>query len=434
MKKTLISALTTAIVVGAASTTFAAANPFSDVPSDSWAYDAVSQLAQDGVVEGYGDGTFRGQTTITRYEMAQMVAKAMAKSDVSKADKAIIDKLAAEFADELNNLGVRVSNLEKKVDNVKFTGELRYRYTSTRHDSNMHGQNSKDNTNQVLFRLEPTAQINEHWAAKARIDYTTDMDSSKNNNNSTVDRAYAEGNYKNLNIKLGKLPYYSNQGLIIDERVSGGQITFGKDFKTTLTVGRYNFDNEYTGLNYTPWSDGSGASSTASYQALAFSYDAGKKFSAALEYHHLKGVGRDTNIFNTGKAYGADTANIWELGFGYKFTPTFKMDLAYAKNTQGNLDGKFNKAYNIALNYKGATPANKGSFGVFAAYRYLGQTATIAPTYDAIKDGQKGWEVGTSYTFAPNIVGTFKYFNGKDLKVDSDKDASRLFANLDFFF
>ena len=119
MKKTLVSALTTALVVGAASTTFAAANPFSDVPADHWAYDAVAQLAQDGVINGYGDGTFRGQQEITRYEMAQMVAKAMAKTDVSAADKAMIDKLAAEFSDELNNLGVRVSNLEKKTDNVK---------------------------------------------------------------------------------------------------------------------------------------------------------------------------------------------------------------------------------------------------------------------------------------------------------------------------
>ena len=79
MKKTLTAALTTALVVGAASTTFAAANPFSDVPADHWAYDAVAQLADDGVIEGYGDGTYRGQNEITRYEMAQMVAKAMAK-------------------------------------------------------------------------------------------------------------------------------------------------------------------------------------------------------------------------------------------------------------------------------------------------------------------------------------------------------------------
>ena len=124
MKKSLVSALTTALVVGAASTTFAAANPFSDVPADHWAYDAIAQLAAEGVVEGYGDGSYRGEQEITRYEMAQMVAKAMAKGVSS----ATLDKLAAEFADELNQLGVRVAALEKKVDNVKWAGQLRYRY------------------------------------------------------------------------------------------------------------------------------------------------------------------------------------------------------------------------------------------------------------------------------------------------------------------
>ena len=128
MKKTLVSALAAALVVGAAGTTFAAANPFSDVPRDHWAYDAVTQLANDGVVEGYGDGTFRGDRNITRYEMAQMVAKAMAKGDLSASDRALVDRLAAEFADELNNLGVRVSNLEKHADMVKWNGKLEYTY------------------------------------------------------------------------------------------------------------------------------------------------------------------------------------------------------------------------------------------------------------------------------------------------------------------
>ena len=129
MKKTLVSALTTALVVGAASTTFAAANPFADVPADHWAYDAVAQLASDGVVNGYpADGQFKGDATMTRYEMAQIVAKAMAKADSTYANKAMLDKLAAEFADELANLGVRVAALENKVDNVKWNGLIRYEY------------------------------------------------------------------------------------------------------------------------------------------------------------------------------------------------------------------------------------------------------------------------------------------------------------------
>ena len=122
-------------MMGIASTSFAATNPFSDVPADSWAYDAVTTLANDGVIDGYPDGTYQGQNTMTRYEMAQIVARAMARTDLEKADKAIVDKLAAEFAEELDNLGVRVSDLEKKSDNIKWKGELKYKYVQANHDA-----------------------------------------------------------------------------------------------------------------------------------------------------------------------------------------------------------------------------------------------------------------------------------------------------------
>ena len=109
MKKSLVLAMAMALGVTASAY---AANPFSDVPAGHWAYDSINKLAAAGVVEGYGDTTFGGDKLMTRYEMAQIVAKAMAKG-------ANVDKLAAEFADELDNLGVRVANLEKKADNVK---------------------------------------------------------------------------------------------------------------------------------------------------------------------------------------------------------------------------------------------------------------------------------------------------------------------------
>ena len=95
MKKTVAAAVAAAVVVGASATTFAAANPFSDVPAGHWAYQSVAKLAAQGVIEGYGDGTYRGDRNITRYEMAQMIAKAMAKNP-SGAAKADLDRLAAE--------------------------------------------------------------------------------------------------------------------------------------------------------------------------------------------------------------------------------------------------------------------------------------------------------------------------------------------------
>jgi len=415
MKKTLVTAITTALVVGAASTTFAAANPFSDVPRDNWAYDAVAKLAQDGVVNGYGDGTFRGDNTITRYEMAQIVAKAMAKDDVSAADKATIDKLAAEYADELNNLGVRVDNLEKKVDNVKFTGEARYRYTSERHVE------GKTNHNGFLFRLEPTAQINENWVAKARMDWESDLAQDTNANTTTVDRVYVEGSLFNgkADVKLGKFPTYSSQGLIIDANVSGGEIIFGDKLKTTITAAKYN--NQYA--SNPEIFAGSSNKGTGNYAAIQFDYPVNDKLALTASYNTVK-----ADVIG-----GSDKARIWAVGGSYKFDNNISLAGLYAKNTEDatNLGGEL-KAGNVQLSYKGADAAKVGSFGAYAAYRHIGKASVLDPTYDGVDKGQKGYEIGTTYTFYKNVVGTVLYFDGTDIA--TDKDASKLFANVDFFF
>lgn len=113
-----------------------AANPFMDVPMNHWAYDAVSQLASRGVVSGYPDGAFKGEWKATRYEMASVVARALAYVDMNKASKQdleLLKKLVVEFKDELDALGVkvdeldaRVAVLEKDIGGWKIWGELRF--------------------------------------------------------------------------------------------------------------------------------------------------------------------------------------------------------------------------------------------------------------------------------------------------------------------
>ena len=348
MKKTLVSALTTALVIGAASTTFAASNPFSDVPADHWAYDAVTQLAADGVIEGYGDSTFQGNKNITRYEMAQMVAKAMAKTDVSAADKALIDKLAAEFSDELNNLGVRVSNLEKHSDMVKWNGKLRYTYSSKRVEDEAK-DDSKDKTNkdELLFRLEPTAEVNDHWNVKARLDAKTYLDSDSGNGSDDVKlkRAYAEGNYKNFSTQLGKFGLYTpEEGLVFDDEMSGAKVTFGKDLKASLYAGRLDLSDSATAKNMTGGS--AHYDDTANMQGITLQYSnpAASKLSGGAAYYHLNSdsfKGSTDNKINSGVAYakGAndeDTANIWSLNAAYNFDGISKLSAAYANNTSAD--------------------------------------------------------------------------------------------------
>ena len=432
MKKTLVSALTTALVVGAASTTFAAANPFSDVPADHWAYDAVTQLAADGVIEGYGDTTFRGQQNITRYEMAQMIAKAMARTDVSASDKALIDKLAAEFSDELNNLGVRVSNLERNADNVKWNGQARYRYWSQRYEQK-DGSTKKQNKDQLNFRLEPSAEVNKNWHVKARIDAF--MDPSKDETSDlTVKRVWAQGDYKNFQVKLGKMPFFSTEtaGMLFDDQFSGAQVTFGKNLKATLEAGRWNLDSANTQSNLHR-AVGKTGDDAANYQGIALNGTAGKLYGGAAYRHFQSDLFKHVNEVEKGYKANTDEAEIWSVGAGYTFDKNWNLNGAYAKNEKAD---RFGTAHNIQLNYKGAQKANKGSWGAYTAYRYMGQNVAFAPTYETFLsagvNNVKGWEVGTEYVPFTNVTAAAYYFNGKQL--DNDRDAELLFGRVNFWF
>ena len=422
-KKTLVSAITAALVVGAASTTFAAANPFSDVPADSWAYDAVTTLAADGVIDGYPDGTYKGQNTMTRYEMAQIVARAMAKTDLEKADKALVDKLAAEFAEELDNLGVRVADLEKKSDNVKWGGELRYRYYDIDRDSKA----GDETHNKVLFRLEPKAYIgNSGWTANARLDYEMNLSTDENNDGVVVDRAYVEGPLFGATVTAGRTPVFTAQGLLFDDRISGGTVAFGSDeFKTTLAAGRYSEDDHSHSVDY----KGNAKDITAEYYGVQFDYTPNDNLALNAGYTALTGIDAK---YKADYVLNADdnTANFWYAGGKYAFDKNVAFVGEYAQNTEANTE---DQAWTAELQYKGANPADAGSWGMYAGYRQIETFASIAPTYDdIIGAGYKGAVVGASYVPAENILATIQYFDGEETV--SGQDASKFFANVDFFF
>ena len=213
MKKFLVSALTTTLIIGLSEVTCAESNPFSDVPSGHWAYQSVAKLATAGVIEGYGDGTYRGDRNITRYEMAQMIAKAMAKNP-SGSNKAELDRLAAEFRAELNALGIRVSELEKYSDKVTWTGKIEYTYENIRTDPDKTGHKDKKTIEGYIFRFEPSAEVNEHWSVHARIDAYVHMKSDSTDDFNLI-RGWAEGNYKNFNIKVGKQELWTNESSLV---------------------------------------------------------------------------------------------------------------------------------------------------------------------------------------------------------------------------
>ena len=420
-KKTLISAITAALVVGAASTTFAAANPFSDVPADSWAYDAVSTLAADGVIDGYPDGTYKGQGTMTRYEMAQIVARAMAKTDVDKADKALVDKLAAEFAEELDNLGVRVADLEKKSDNVKWGGKLRYRYR----DTDNQGTKNDEKYNHAIMRLEPKAFIgNSGWTANARIDYDLNLSTSSNSDDVKVDRAWVEGPLFGGKAQAGKVPVFLAQGMMIDDPISGATYTYGNDtFKAQVLGGRYDRSN---GNNYDY--DGYANDITAEMYGIQLDYKPTDNLAFNAGYLALTGIDKDKNSELSSKAFNEDNLGIAYVGGKYNFAKNLALVGEYANSDADEYD----QAGNVELQYGALDKADVGSWNLYAGYRNLQANAVIKPTYNVGDNDIKGWAAGVNFVPIENTIATIEYLDGKTMS--DDKDYSRFFGQVDFFF
>lgn len=239
MKKTMVILLAMVFMLGIAGTAFAAPG-FNDVPAKHWAYDAVTKLAKAGIVDGYGDGTFRGDKTISRYEMAVITAKAVEK--YSKADaslKAIIDKLSVEFASELNTLGARVTKLEQNQPKVKVSSETRYQLNVT---DKVNGNTTSDNL--LRQRIYFSGPVNEKITGNLRLQWVDKALEDKAENGFTVDRIFF--NVKDtlgLDWVLGRQTFLMGRGLLNNtstENLDGikASAKLGPDVKLDSYYGR----------------------------------------------------------------------------------------------------------------------------------------------------------------------------------------------------
>lgn len=158
-----------------AAVTASAANPFTDVSSDDWAYQAVASLSDEGVIDGYPDGTFRGDKHVTRYEIAQIVARLMAKEDTLNASqKETLAKLSSQYANELKDLGVRIAELEKKRGATDLITELRVQ-SIDRYDNVFKGNVQKHNEISTRVRLNTITPVNDRVHLYSQTETIMDM-------------------------------------------------------------------------------------------------------------------------------------------------------------------------------------------------------------------------------------------------------------------
>jgi hypothetical protein len=169
---------TLAAFFAATAFTVSAANPFADVDTSSWAYQAVCQLSDQGVVDGYPDGTFKGDKNVSRYELAQIIARLMAKEEsLNDSQKAAVRKLSAEYAGELQSLGVRVTELEKKTGNLSTITELRVQ-DIPRYDNVYKDNKSSHDELSLRVRINTMANVNDRSTVYSQLETTMGMNGS----------------------------------------------------------------------------------------------------------------------------------------------------------------------------------------------------------------------------------------------------------------
>ena len=406
MKKILAIAAVAALTAGVSAY---AANPFSDVTPDDWAYQAVSDLSDQGVVEGYPDGTFKGERNMTRYELAQIIARLMAKEDQLNAEqRATLDKLAGEYADELANLGVRVGNLEKKVGNIYWSGDARMRYRD-----NSVGNDTWDGR----MRINVKGQVNDTTTVNGRLTYNMNFKDSTKDSGVYMDTLNVKHQFGDFAVTLGR--YANNFGNEYSWRFGdshnfdGAELSYAKDaFNAKVGFGQW--DTDYTVDQKAAMDDQD-----------AFYAKAGYDFNfAKLGVDYVKFQGN-----NTAKQSFSGNDELLGVDLSIPFAQKWAVLGEYVKNT--NTQFSKDDAWNAGISYGVANWKKPGTFNINVMYNdiggatYFGGTGIGIDMLGNLKDGNKElkfWNIGTDVTLAKNVQLHGEYAFDADLTNSEDPD------------
>lgn len=383
-----------------------AANPFVDVPSDSWAYKSVVELADAGIIQGVDGSYFQGERNITRYEAAEMVAKAMAHMDKASVEqRALINKLADEYADELNNLGVRVSALENRVGNVKLSGDARIRFQHQDTSSEASTGYKKDASWDYRVRVRANAKVNDRTTVTYGIS-TDDINFADNgaasdNGNIFTDDAKVDYNFggNHWNLSVGRTDTY----------VLGGENAYGFQYGDVFDRAELKYTNDHF-------------AATAGYGK----FKAGDTVEdAAVEGNGLLGVktgyGELEGFFGGGRAAGSAVGVYYNDFNGINGFKADDLWGAYASLNFGkwNALANYEKINNDVTNdpevwigkltYGSAASDARGSWDAWVEYINSDKGALLGGATNSWRDDSvlgnvKSWGVGIDYTLAKNVI------------------------------
>ncbi len=428
MKKILALAAVAALTAGVSAY---AANPFSDVTPDDWAFQAVSDLSVQGVVEGYPDGSFKGERNMTRYELAQIIARLMAKEDQLNAEQqATLDKLAGEYADELANLGVRVANLEKKVGNISWSGDARMQYQRHRvysYDDKIQLKDHADDWNGRM-RINVNGQVNDQVTVEGR--FLSEMNFKDGESaNTEMDKIHVVYQPTDaFSIDLGRTSAgLSQTGIFMDDdgqydgvvaaydngkfnlsagygRVGGGVSYNIKDVEDPLDLIDYH--------DYENWFVKAGTKVGDKVDLSAFYTKYATKNASKDAAEFLSGLGL--------KSKAADVA-VWGVGAGVDLGGGFVLDGDYIKHADNFTDKA--AMWTAGLTYGEVDTDKVGSWSLGVHYvdadrlAYLGGVSAWDMTDHldySLLSGMKFWQAKAGVALQKNVeLDAYYYFGGK---------------------
>ena len=455
-KRTALLALAFAAL---SATAFAAdgADSFSDVPKDHWSYEALDYLAKNGVIEGYADGTFQGNRTMSRYEMAAITARAMQASNLDIGARSVLEKLEKEYGSELATLRAQVEqNTEdirknrEAIERFKVHGFVRTQYD---YDKNTDADTLDRSANRFYMDLRLDMKVNDIWTVKAQSEtnrhYNNGHLRGENAMNENAQQTWSghDGNFQRIWVEAQQDGRWLNLGRAW--RGLGFQnVLFGNESDG------FQFGIPLKGTNLTAsgfWMASTGAGNKESLYGVGLWGAVGHNFDINVAYarssldknerytsglidhceadpvtHRVFPVYRDNDRTNM-RSYGYVVSAATNVAKNVRVIGDY---------VQTDADEQ-NKSVALRLNYKGTKLDDVGSFGVYARYVRYGANGWLAgdDEWGSTWNGTKGWIVGFKYVPWKNVEWETLFSRQKrDYGTSAEYNRSLLRTQLDYHF
>ena len=455
-KKTALLALAFAAL---STTAFAAdgADSFSDVPKDHWSYEALDYLAKNGVIEGYTDGTFQGNRTMSRYEMAAITARAMQASNLDIGARSVLEKLEKEYGSELAALRAQVEqNTEdikknrEAIERFKVHGFVRTQYD---YDKNTDADTLDRSANRFYMDLRLDMKVNDIWTVKAQSEtnrhYNNGHLRGENAMNENAQQTWSghDGNFQRIWVEAQQDGRWLNLGRAW--RGLGFQnVLFGNESDG------FQFGIPIKGTNLTAsgfWMASTGAGNKESLYGVGLWGAVGHNFDINVAYARSS-LGKNESYTSglidhyevnpmTNIVFPVyrnnDRTNMRSYGYVVSAaTNVAKNVRVIGDYVQTDADEQ-NKSVALRLNYKGTKLDDVGSFGVYARYVRYGANGWLAgdDEWGSTWNGTKGWIVGFKYVPWKNVEWETLFSRQKrDYGTSAEYNRSLLRTQLDYHF